>query len=152
MIGGGGRKVLMLAGEKADIVSINFNNRLRRGVIGTGSFGQASWTVIVNCSRTGMSFFRVSQFVDKGKSPVTWGESALASELKGFASSPMQGDGCGPLVANATLFGRSVEPLRSTNSDRDEPPRAPESFDGLNRWLIRQVKNHSNICCKPLSQ
>jgi probable F420-dependent oxidoreductase len=35
MIGGGGRRVLMLAGEKADIVSVNFNNR--GGVVGGDS-------------------------------------------------------------------------------------------------------------------
>jgi probable F420-dependent oxidoreductase len=35
MIGGGGRRVLMLAGEKADIVSVNFNNR--GGAVGSDS-------------------------------------------------------------------------------------------------------------------
>lgn len=40
MIGGGGRKVLMLAGEKADIVSINFNNR--GGVVGSDSVATSS--------------------------------------------------------------------------------------------------------------
>jgi probable F420-dependent oxidoreductase len=40
MIGGGGRKVLRLAGEKADIVSINFNNRA--GAVGADSVSSST--------------------------------------------------------------------------------------------------------------
>ncbi len=39
MIGGGGRKILGLAGREADVVSINYNNRA--GVIGAEGFASA---------------------------------------------------------------------------------------------------------------